>query len=121
MEFQPTKGIYLQIAENICEKILNRDYKAGEKIPSVRELAAETGVNPNTIMRTYTELQSFGILENRRGVGFFVGSEAKEFILKQRKQQFFGQILPEFVRQANLLSIPLDDIWVKLKESGLSQ
>ncbi|GJM30474.1 MAG: GntR family transcriptional regulator [Cyclobacteriaceae bacterium] len=118
MEFEPTKGIYLQIADSICEKILSNAYSNGDKIPSVRELAAETGVNPNTIMRTYTELQSAGILENRRGVGFFVGPEAKGIILTQRKQQFFNQTLPEFVKQAKLLNISLDDIWANLKEKG---
>ena len=110
MEFEPTKGIFLQIADNISEKILSGIYKNGNKIPSVRELAIETGVNPNTIMRSYAELQSLGIIENRRGVGFFVSPEAKKIILKKRKAQFFNQALPEFLRQASLLGISLEDI-----------
>ncbi|TDI71601.1 MAG: GntR family transcriptional regulator, partial [Bacteroidetes bacterium] len=54
----------------------NQQVQPGDKIPSVRELAAETGVNPNTIVRTYSELQSQQIIDNKRGVGFFVNPEA---------------------------------------------
>ena len=116
MEFAPIKGIYLQIAESICEKILNQQYQPGDKIPSVRHLAGETGVNPNTIVRTYNELHSDGIVENKRGVGFFVSPEAREIILAQRKQQFFNQTLPDFVKQAELLKISLNEIWDHLNE-----
>lgn len=114
MEFAPTKGIYLQIADSICERVLNDKFKLGDKIPSVRHLAQETGVNPNTIVRTYNKLQSDGIIENRRGVGFFVSPEAKEIILQQRKEQFFSQTLPDFVRQARLLNISMEEVWAQL-------
>ena len=110
MEFQPAKSIFHQIADSICERILGGKYKIGDKIPSVRELAAETGVNPNTIVRTYSELQNQQIIENKRGVGFFVNPEAKKIILDTRKSKFFNQMLPEFLRQASLLGISLEDI-----------
>jgi len=105
MDFQPTKGIFLQIADSISDKILNGDYQSGDKIPSVRELAMETGVNPNTIVRTYAELQSLNIINNKRGVGFFVNPEAKQIILKKRKEEFFNHVLPELLHQASLLDI----------------
>lgn len=110
MEFQPSKGIFLQIADNICEKILNGTYQASHKIPSVRELAAETGVNPNTIVRSYSELHALNIIDNKRGVGFFVNPEAKRIILKKKKDEFFNKALPEFVRQANLLGISIEEL-----------
>ena len=110
MEFQPAKSIFHQIADSICERILGGKYKIGDKIPSVRELAVETGVNPNTIMRTYSELQSQQIIENKRGVGFFVKPEAKKIILENRRSKFFNQMLPEFLHQASLLGISLDEI-----------
>jgi DNA-binding transcriptional regulator YhcF (GntR family) len=110
MDFQPNKGIFLQIADSIIEKILNDEYPIGSKIPSVRELAGKTGVNPNTIVRSYSELQSRNIIDNKRGVGFFVNSEAKKVIQKKKREQFFNEILPEFVKQANLLNISLEEI-----------
>ena len=57
MEFQNGKSIFLQIADSITTKLVSGEFAAGEKIPSVRELASEMGVNPNTIMRTYSELK----------------------------------------------------------------
>ncbi len=116
MDFKPTKGIFLQIADSISDKILNGVYQSGDKIPSVRELAAETGVNPNTIVRTYSQLQSQLIIDNKRGVGFFVNPEAKRIISKNKKDEFFKKFLPEFVHQANLLDISLQDIMEQLQQ-----
>lgn len=71
-EFDTTKPIYIQIMEMINKKIVRNEWKAGEKLPSVREMAVKTGVNPNTIQRTYSELERMGIVETRRGQGTFV-------------------------------------------------
>ena len=115
MDFKPTKGIFLQIADSISDKILNGVYQPGDKILSVRELATETGVNPNTIVRTYSELQSQQIIDNKRGVGFFVNPEARKIILGNKKETFFKKILPEFLHQAKLLDISLQDIMNQLQ------
>ena len=116
MEFKPTKGIFLQIADSISDKILNGVYQPGDKIPSVRELAAETGVNPNTIVRTYAELQSLNIINNKRGIGFFVNPEAKKIILKSKRDEFFKKFLPKFLHHAKLLDISLQDIMEQLQQ-----
>lgn len=105
MEFDNNKSIYLQIAESIRERVVGGIYPAGEKIPSVRELAAEMGVNPNTIMRTYTELQTMEIIDNKRGIGYFVKPEAPQLIMEGKKKNFFEKIFPEFIRQAAMLGI----------------
>lgn len=110
MEFQNGKSIFLQIADSITDKVLNGEFNAGEKIPSVRELAAEMGVNPNTIMRTYSELQAMEIIENQRGIGYFVHADAKKIILKGKKEEFFQKVLPEFIRQAELLGISSQEL-----------
>lgn len=105
MEFQNGKSIFLQIADTITDKVVSGEFPAGEKIPSVRELASEMGVNPNTIMRTYSELQAMSIIDNQRGIGYFVNPEAQKIILQGKKEEFFSKILPEFLRQAALLGI----------------
>ena len=89
MEFKNTKGIFLQIADSISENVMEGKYPPGEKIPSVRDLAAEMGVNPNTVMRTYSELQTRGIIDNKRGVGYYVSSEAVEIIRKWKTERVF--------------------------------
>jgi GntR family transcriptional regulator len=110
MEFKNTKGIFLQIADSISEKVMEGKYSPGEKIPSVRDLAIEMGVNPNTIMRTYNELQIRGIIENKRGVGYFVSNEASGIILKWKKKEFLENDLPLIVRQARILNISFEEL-----------
>lgn len=105
MEFSENKSIFLQIADNIIEKVMSGVYPVGDKIPSVRELALQVGVNPNTIMRTYNELQTMNIIENKRGIGYFVNPDAQQVILDSKRKEFFGQVLPEIIRQASLLGI----------------
>jgi len=100
----------MQIADNIAEKVINGTYPPGQKIPSVRELASEMGVNPNTIMRTYSELQSLNIIDNKRGIGYFVNDEAQKVILDKKRSDFFEKVLPDFIRQAELLGISLSEL-----------
>jgi GntR family transcriptional regulator len=110
MQFQNGKSIFLQIADTITEKVMSGEFPAGEKIPSVRELAAEMGVNPNTVMRTYSELQAMNIIENQRGIGYFVSTEAQKIIVSGKKDEFFTKVLPEFLRQAALLGITSEEL-----------
>lgn len=105
MEFKNNKSIALQIADNLAERILNGIIAHEEKIPSVRELASEMGVNPNTIVRSYAELQSKGIISNQRGIGYFVAKDAQNIIKEWRRQDFFNIELPEFAHQMNILGI----------------
>jgi DNA-binding transcriptional regulator YhcF (GntR family) len=110
MEFRNTKGIFLQIADSISEKVIEGKYSQGEKIPSVRDLANEMGVNPNTVMRTYNELQSRGIIDNKRGMGFYVTENATEIIMQWKKKEFFENDLPLIVRQTKILNISFNEL-----------
>lgn len=110
MEFKNTKGIFLQIADSISEKVMEGKYPPGEKIPSVRELASEMGVNPNTVMRTYSELQSRGIIDNKRGVGYYVSNSAISIIQQWKRKEFFEVDLPLIIRKIKMLSIPIEEL-----------
>ncbi len=110
MEFKNSKSIALQIADSLSERILHGKISIEERIPSVRELAAEMGVNPNTIVRSYAELQAKGIISNQRGIGYFVEKEAIEIIKEWRRQEFFDTELPEFARQMSILGILYADL-----------
>lgn len=117
MEFKNTKGIFLQIADSISEKVMEGKYPPGEKIPSVRDLAIEFGVNPNTVMRTYSELQTRGIIENKRGVGYYVNDEAPAIIRQWKKKEFFESELPLIVRQTKILNITFEELIPYFKSS----
>lgn len=110
MEFKNTKGIFLQIADSISEKVIEGKYPPGEKIPSVRDLALEMGVNPNTVIRTYNELQMRGIIDNKRGVGYYVSSDAVKIILQWKKKEFFENDLPLIVKQTKMLNISFEEL-----------
>lgn len=110
MEFINTKGIFLQIADSISEKVMEGKYPPGEKIPSVRDLASDMGVNPNTVMRSLSELQSRGIIDNKRGVGYYVNSEAISIIRQWKRKEFFDIDLPLIVRQTKILNITFEEL-----------
>jgi DNA-binding transcriptional regulator YhcF (GntR family) len=110
MEFKNTKGIFLQIADSISEKVLEGKFSPGEKIPSVRDLANEMGVNPNTVMRTYNELQTRNIIDNKRGMGFYVNINAVSIIRQWKKKEFFENDLPLIIRQTRILNITIDEL-----------
>ncbi|MBR2202105.1 MAG: GntR family transcriptional regulator, partial [Bacteroidales bacterium] len=67
MDFKESKPIYMQIVDRICGEILTGVYKAEERIPSVREYAANLEVNANTVVRSYDFLQNKDIIFNKRG------------------------------------------------------
>jgi DNA-binding transcriptional regulator YhcF (GntR family) len=105
MKFNDTQPIFVQIAEWIYERILARDWSPGGRIPSVRDLAIELEVNPNTVMRTYDRLQSAEVIFNKRGVGYFLSERAFEEVLKIRRAEFMASELPVLIKNMHLLGI----------------
>ena len=116
MKFKESKSIYLQIADRICDEILQGQYKVGERIPSVREYAAMVEVNANTVVRSFDYLQGLDIIYNKRGLGYFVASDGRERILGLRKDVFLKEELPEFFHQLRMLDIPMKEIERMYKE-----
>ena len=116
MKFKESKSIYLQIAERICDEILQVQYKEEERIPSVREYAATVEVNANTVVRSFDYLQGQDIIYNKRGLGYFVAQEGRERILGLRKEVFLKEELPEFFRQLKTLDISMKDVEKLYKE-----
>lgn len=109
MDFNDNKPIYIQIADNICEKILQNELKPTERIASVREWGAGIGVNPNTVARAYELLFSRGVIYNQRGIGYFVSENAISIIQESERKIFIEEELPAFKNRAKLLGIDLKD------------
>ena len=116
MEFRDKQAIYLQIAEYVCEQILLKNWQAGVKILSIRDLAIFMEVTPNTIQRTYDFLQQKQIISNRRGVGYFVEDDGVEKVLAYRKEIFVENELPLMFRNMYLLNISAADVAKKYEE-----
>ena len=112
MTFTNDKAIYIQMADRLCDEILAGKYNDDDRIPSVREYSVLLEVNTNTAVKAYDELARANIIYNKRGLGYFVTPGAKKQILKERKQEFMKQRLPELFRQMQLLGITLEDVKV---------
>ena len=116
MNFKDKEAIYLQIADHITEHITLGKWKPDEKIPSVREMAGDLQVNPNTVMRTYEHLQNQEIVFNKRGMGHYVAADAIDKIKSIRKERFLQQDLPDFFKSLYLLDISLEELQKRYDE-----
>jgi len=105
MKFKDNEAIYMQIADLVCENILEGKLPTGAKIPSVRDMAIELQVNPNTVMRSYDILQNREIIFNKRGMGLFVSENAQQIIRTDKRQSFLKIRLPELFKEMKLLEI----------------
>jgi len=110
MDFNNNNPIFMQIADLIIDEVLAERLPEGERVPSVREMAAKVQVNPNTVQRAFTYLQDRGIIMNKRGVGFFVAEDAFKKTQTLKKDEFLKQYLPEFIKRMKLLKIDLEDL-----------
>lgn len=90
-EFVDHLPIYAQLVEQLKRRIVTGDYPPGSKLPSVRELASEAAVNPNTVQRAFAELERSGLIYTQRATGKFVTDDAPA-ILDARRQLASAQI-----------------------------
>ncbi len=105
MEFSSHQAIYLQIADQVCESILTGKWQYDNKIPSVRDMAVQIEVNPNTVARAYSLLQEKGIIINKRGLGYFITNDALEITLREKQEAFKKIELPRMFKMMRLLKI----------------
>jgi DNA-binding transcriptional regulator YhcF (GntR family) len=110
MEFSQPKGIFQQIADQMRDRILDGEWSEGERIPSIRDLAVSVGVNPNTVTKSYQALLDRQIIENQRGLGYFVAAEARKRIVDELKAEFVRNELPRVFRTMRVLGMGLADL-----------
>jgi DNA-binding transcriptional regulator YhcF (GntR family) len=103
--FEQGRPIYTQIVEQIRINIANGTYEPGQQLPSVRDLAMEAAVNPNTMQRAFSELERDGLIYTVRTSGRFVTEEEGKLDILQKK---LGQ---EFI----------EDLFEKLQKLGMSK
>ena len=106
-KFSPTP-IYLQVVAQFEELIFAEIIKAEEKLPSVRTLAKDLGINPNTLQRAYTEIENYQLCISVPGSGRYVTKEAKGIIAKKKQESLKG--LKEIIKDAKHSGSSLNDI-----------
>lgn len=110
MDFRKQKPIYLQIADHLSEQVLQGALTPDDRMPSVRDVAASMGVNPNTVVRSFDYLQQEEIIYQRRGVGYFVSPDAKEKVLAEQRREFLEEELPLIRQKMQVLGIDLKQL-----------
>jgi GntR family transcriptional regulator len=107
-KYESDKPIYLQIIDRISKEIVRGDLKPGDKLPSVREMAIQSGVNPNTIQRTYSEMERMEIVETRRGQGTFVTEESRMVV--QLRKSMEASVVESFVQSMREIGVTEKEI-----------
>ena len=102
------RPIYLQLMERIQHDIISGIYKPGDKLPSVRELAMEASVNPNTMQKALSELERIGLVHSRRTSGRFITED--ETMIKQLKTETATEHIREFLKSMEYLGFTRPEI-----------
>lgn len=110
MEFNSNKPIWQHICNLVADRIILGLWREGDRIPSVRELAVESQVNPNTVMRAYDLLQRDGIIISQRGIGYFVAEGAAQKALDSSRREFLENQLPPIFERMEILNISAEDV-----------
>ena len=107
-KFKPAIPIYYQIVEEITARIFDGRYPPGGKIPSVREIAEEASVNPNTVQRAFSELESSGLVVTMRTAGRVVTSDAE--VIARARSGVAERAVAEFVDDMRNKGLTIDDL-----------
>ena len=110
MEFSDNKPIYRQIVDYAFNCIIDGYWPPGGRIPSVRELSADMGVNTRTVLKAMEELQALEMIEPRRGMGFMLAPDATEKVLEARRREFFDVTVPRLCEEMKRLAITPDEL-----------
>lgn len=113
-KFSSDRPVYLQISERIVRKVLSGEYSAGEQIPSVRQIALEAAVNPNTVQHAFSELENEGLIISKGTLGRFVTDDAN--VVEACRKRMAEQLVREFSKNMGELSIPKEQAIKMIEE-----
>ncbi len=114
-KFTNDRPVYLQIAERLERKVLSGEYKAGEQIPTVRQIALEATVNPNTVQHAFAELESEGIILSRGTLGRFVTEEADA--IEALRLQMAERLVSGIIKDLEELSVTKEQAIKMIEEA----
>ena len=118
-EFQDHLPIYAQLMDTLKRRIVTGRYLPGEKLPSVRELAAEAGINPNTVQRAFSELEREGLIYTQRATGKYVTENEAD--IKSAREDLARTQVADFLRAMQSFGFSVGDVIVLLQSFNESE
>ena len=112
--------LFVQIAEQLADDIVDGQLAEGTRVPSTNELAAFYRINPATAAKGINMLVDDGVLEKRRGIGMFVAAGAREQLRAARRKQFAEQYVDPMVAEADRLGIDSDTLVSLIRQTSLN-
>ena len=107
--------VYRQLIDQVHAAVASGSLSAGDQLPTVRQLAVDLQINPNTVMRAYRELELGGLLETHQGTGTFISKKKLEKHSAERDRQL-GQMAGEFAARAGAAGFTLEDLIDRLRD-----
>ncbi len=107
--------IYSQLVEQMKNNIISGEFKSGDKLPSVRELAADAAVNPNTMQRALAELERMGLVYSKRTAGRYITEDSS--MIKNLKKDVVKQEIKNFVEKMQKLGFSREELKQLIEES----
>ncbi len=107
--------VYRQLIDQVRGGVASASLRAGDQLPTVRQLAVDLAINPNTVLRAYRELELGGLLETHQGTGTFVANRKPEKNSAERERQL-GQMAGEFAARAGGAGFTVEDLIERLRD-----
>jgi GntR family transcriptional regulator len=107
--------VYRQLIDQVRAGIASGSLNAGDQLPTVRQLAVDLAINPNTVMRAYRELELGGLLETHQGTGTFISDKKPEKKTVERERQL-SQMAGEFAARAGAAGFTLEELIDRMRD-----
>jgi len=109
-EWNDNQPIYRQLRDRVVAMILDGVLREGDPLPSVRNVAADSRINPLTVLRAYEKLVDEGLVEKRRGLGMFVTAGAPDQLLQAERERFLSEQWPAIHATIQRLGLTPQDL-----------
>ncbi len=109
-EWNDSQPIYRQLRDRVAAMILDGELAEGDALPSVRQVAADTRINPLTVLKGYQQLVDEQVVEKRRGIGMFVRPGARGLLLADERRRFLAEEWPRVAATIQRLGLTLAEL-----------
>jgi GntR family transcriptional regulator len=118
LDSQSGVPVYRQIIDQVLGGIAGGGLTAGYQLPTVRQVAVDLSINPNTVVRAYRELEIRGVLETQQGTGTFISQQKVKHDEVERRRQL-SQLVSEFVSRAGAAGFTIEELQEQLHERSM--